>query len=84
MSFSKTLELNGVEVDVEVNITHYQPYRYGRSGHPDHWMPDEPEEVEFKVLADGCDITAELSDSDYDYLEQCALEYIKERDYDNF
>lgn len=78
MSFYKTLEINGLEVDVEVCITYYQPYSYGLVGHPDEWMPDEDEEVEFEVFAEGCDITAELSDLDYEYLEQCALEYIRE------
>lgn len=31
-------------------VTHYAPEQYNSWGHPDHRLPDDPEEVEFVVV----------------------------------
>jgi hypothetical protein len=33
-----------------VELTGYSPYRCNRIGHPDNWLPDDPEEIEFEVF----------------------------------
>lgn len=32
-----------------VALVSYSPYRDNRRGHPDTWLPDDPEEIEFEV-----------------------------------
>ncbi|WP_333609610.1 hypothetical protein [Arsukibacterium sp.] len=78
-----TLEINGIEQDVTVNVLSYTPYQNGSRGHIDDWMPDEPEQVEIEVLLNGADITDLISEADFECLENEAIEYIRgERDYD--
>ena len=31
-------------------VTSYSPYQNNRCGHPDNWLPDDPEEIEFELL----------------------------------
>jgi hypothetical protein len=73
MNFKSYLEL---ELDVEV--THYEPYRSGWSSNPELWVPDDDEYIEIEVLYRGVDITDLLSKDDYDRLCDEAIERIKE------
>lgn len=45
----------------------YSAYRCNRRGHPDNWLPDDPEEIEFELLPLG-------SDKPADWLLQAASE----------
>jgi hypothetical protein len=67
-----------VELELDVNITHYQPFRSRWSDNPEFCEPDEYEEVEIEVSYNGVDITEELSKDVYDTLCEEACDWIKE------
>lgn len=72
-----TLEINGHEVWVDIEVTNYSPFRAGKVGHPDNWMPDEDEEIEVSVKLNAIDITNDLTDAQYDQCCDAALEHIR-------
>jgi hypothetical protein len=77
-SFNVYIELNGIEVEAEVIITHYRAEVSGKWGHPDNWSEDEPTELEFEVEVYGDNVTAELDDTTYGHLLEMAIAYMEE------
>ena len=37
-------------IPAQARLLSYSPFRDGRRGHPDSWLPDEPEYLEYEIL----------------------------------
>ena len=72
--------LNGDIVEVYFNFTYTPGITGNRSGHPDTWEPDEPEEYEITDIKFESKIfgLAELSTENESYVMGCLLEKAKE------
>ena len=68
-----------IDVDVEVEVSHYYPGRHSKiSGPPEGCYEAEPEEVDISaVYVAGCDVSAALSNDAWQIITEATLEKIK-------
>lgn len=48
MSITISCRVQGIPA--QARLLSYSPFRDGRRGHPDSWLPDEPEYLEYEIL----------------------------------
>ena len=77
MNFVTEVNINGIDAELEIEITHYQPYKWGRFGHPDDQSEDQQEEVEFDVYYYGKPFKDQLSHHVLNFLEDKAKSFAR-------
>jgi len=61
--------VNVLDQDVDVEVTHYQPFTPGiRTGHPDNWTDDEGQELEWVFTENNLDFVVVAIENNDDWM----------------